>query len=80
MMFPLVARAFGIIASIVGIVMVKMDKEEKMDPMQALNRGYYVAAVLAMAAFGGCHLLALEQPGQAQCLVDTSSSAASSAS
>ncbi|MFB3901950.1 MAG: sodium-translocating pyrophosphatase [Acidobacteriota bacterium] len=53
MMFPLVARAFGIIASIVGIVSVKMDKEERMDPMQALNRGYYVAVVLAMVAFGG---------------------------
>jgi len=52
MMFPLVARAFGIIASIVGIMAVKMDKEEKMDPMQALNRGYYIAVVLAMAAFG----------------------------
>ena len=53
MMFPLVARAFGIIASIVGIVFVHMDKEEKMDPMTALNRGYYVAVILAMAAFGG---------------------------
>jgi K(+)-stimulated pyrophosphate-energized sodium pump len=52
MMFPLVARAFGIIACIVGIVSVKMDREEKMDPMQALNRGYYVAVVLAMIAFG----------------------------
>jgi len=53
MMFPLVARAFGIIASIVGILRVRMDREEKMDPMTALNRGYYVAVVLAMAAFGG---------------------------
>jgi H(+)-translocating pyrophosphatase len=52
MMFPLVARAFGIIACIIGIVSVKMDKEERMDPMQALNRGYYVAVVLAMLAFG----------------------------
>ncbi|MCX6828714.1 MAG: sodium-translocating pyrophosphatase [candidate division Zixibacteria bacterium] len=52
MMFPLMARAFGIIASIIGIMSVRMDKEEKMDPMQALNRGYYVAVVLAMAAFG----------------------------
>jgi len=51
-MFPLVARAFGIIASIIGIMMVRLDKEEKMDPMQALNRGYYVAVVLAMVAFG----------------------------
>ena len=53
MMFPLVARAFGIIASIFGILYVHMDKDEKMDPMTALNRGYYVAVVLAMAAFGG---------------------------
>ncbi|HUT55901.1 MAG TPA: sodium-translocating pyrophosphatase [bacterium] len=52
MMFPLVARAFGIIACVVGIYYVHMDKEEKMDPMQALNRGYYVAVVLAMIAFG----------------------------
>ncbi len=53
MMFPLVARALGILASVIGILSVKMDKEEKMDPMQALNRGYYVAVVLAMIAFGG---------------------------
>ncbi|MBI4914556.1 MAG: sodium/proton-translocating pyrophosphatase, partial [Acidobacteria bacterium] len=53
MMFPLIARAFGIVASVVGILWVKRDKEEKIDPMDALNRGYYVAVVLAMAAFGG---------------------------
>jgi K(+)-stimulated pyrophosphate-energized sodium pump len=52
MMFPLVARAFGIIASIIGIMTVKMDREEKMDPMAALNRGYYIAVVLSMIAFG----------------------------
>jgi len=52
MLFPLVARAFGIIASIVGIVLVKMDKEEKIDPMQAMNRGYSFAVILSMAAFG----------------------------
>ena len=62
MMFPLVARAFGIIASIVGIMMVRMDKEEKMDPMQALNRGYYFAVVLAMAAFGGASYWLLNSP------------------
>jgi len=63
MMFPLIARAFGIIASIIGILMVKMDKEEKMDPMQALNRGYYIAVVLAMIAFGGCTWWLLSSPG-----------------
>ena len=51
MLFPLVARAFGILASIVGVLFVKM-KDEAEDPMKALNRGYYVAALLALVGFG----------------------------
>lgn len=50
MMFPLIARAFGIIASIIGIISVKVKGNE--DPMNALNRGYYLAVVLAMIGFG----------------------------
>jgi H(+)-translocating pyrophosphatase len=53
MMFPLIARAFGILASIVGIVWVHMDRDESMDPMTALNRGYYVSVALAMVGFAG---------------------------
>ena len=49
LLFPLVARAFGILASIVGILSVKANDRE--DPMKALNRGYGVSAVLAMAGF-----------------------------
>jgi K(+)-stimulated pyrophosphate-energized sodium pump len=49
MLFPLVARAFGLIASIVGILVVRTREDQ--DPMQALNRGYYVAAALAIAGF-----------------------------
>jgi len=48
-LFPLVARAFGIIASIIGVMSVKTD--EKKDPLQALNRGYFITAVLAMVGF-----------------------------
>ncbi|MBI1859429.1 MAG: sodium-translocating pyrophosphatase [Deltaproteobacteria bacterium] len=48
--FPLVARAFGIIASIIGIFMVRM-KNENEDPMSALNRGYNITSVLAMIGF-----------------------------
>ena len=48
-LFPLVARAFGLIASIIGVVIVKT--EEKGDPMAALNRGYYVTSALAIAGF-----------------------------
>ena len=49
LMFPLVARAFGIIACAIGILTVKTNEKE--DPMNALNRGYYLAAGLAMVGF-----------------------------
>ncbi|HEY7112129.1 MAG TPA: sodium-translocating pyrophosphatase, partial [Thermoanaerobaculia bacterium] len=49
MLFPLVARAFGLLASIVGIFLVRT--REDADPMRALNRGYYVAASLAIVGF-----------------------------
>jgi len=49
MLFPLVARAFGLLASIIGIFFVHT--REDRDPMQALNRGYYLAATLAIAGF-----------------------------
>src|SRR5205807_2433738 len=48
-LFPLVARAFGIIASIIGIMTVRAKENE--DPMHALNRGYFITAVIAMAGF-----------------------------
>ncbi len=48
-LFPLVARAFGIIASIVGILSVRAKDDE--DPMQSLNRGYYVTSVIAIIGF-----------------------------
>jgi K(+)-stimulated pyrophosphate-energized sodium pump len=49
-LFPLVARALGLIASMVGIGMVGL-KDDKEDPMSALNRGYYVACILAIIGF-----------------------------
>jgi K(+)-stimulated pyrophosphate-energized sodium pump len=48
-LFPLVARAFGLIASIIGVMVVKT--EEKGDPMDALNRGYYVTTFFAVIGF-----------------------------
>src|SRR5437016_3593624 len=48
-LFPLVARAFGLIASIVGVLVVKT--REDRDPMQALNRGFYMTTVLALMGF-----------------------------
>ena len=48
-LFPLLARAFGLIASIIGVLIVRVKGEE--DPMKSLNRGYYVTTVLAMIGF-----------------------------
>ena len=48
-LFPLVARALGILASIFGVLIVKT--EEDADPMDGLNRGYYLASFLAMGGF-----------------------------
>ncbi len=49
LLFPLVARAFGIIASIIGIMSVRVKGDE--DPMKALNRGYFLTASIAMIGF-----------------------------
>src|SRR5438874_7243650 len=48
-LFPLMARAFGLIASIAGILIVRTDEDK--DPMSALNRGYAVTTALAIAGF-----------------------------
>ena len=49
-LFPLVARSFGLLASMVGILMVKGKEHE--DPMKALNRGYHITSILAALLFG----------------------------
>src|SRR5712664_547499 len=48
-LFPLVARAFGLIASIIGVLVVKT--REDRDPMEALNRGFYVTTLFALIGF-----------------------------
>src|SRR2546427_680084 len=48
--FPLVARSFGLVASIVGVFVVRAREDEA--PMRALNRGYLVTSVLAAILFG----------------------------
>jgi len=56
-LFPLVVSALCIIASIVGVMIVRT-KDNSKNPMEALNMGYYVTAVLAALLFGGaCYFL-----------------------
>ncbi|HEY7490956.1 MAG TPA: sodium-translocating pyrophosphatase [Candidatus Tectomicrobia bacterium] len=59
-LFPLVVRAFGVLASIAGVMVVRTDEEG--DPMQALNKGYYLTTALAAVGFFlGC-LWLLQSP------------------
>lgn len=44
-LFPLVARAFGILASIVGIFLVKV-KNDNDDPMKALKGGFVITSLI----------------------------------
>ncbi len=46
-LFPLVVRAFGLLASMAGILSVSPREGE--NPMRALNRGFYVAVGLSIA-------------------------------
>jgi len=57
-LFPLVARAFGLIASIVGVFVVSTREEEA--PMRALNRGYGVTTIIAALFFGLAAFLLLQ--------------------
>jgi K(+)-stimulated pyrophosphate-energized sodium pump len=61
-LFPLLARAFGLIATIVGVFAVRIREDE--DPMSGLNRGYLVTTILAMIGFAvAVHLLLQPVPG-----------------
>ena len=45
--FPLIVRAFGLLATIVAIFFVRGSETE--DPMNMLNRGYWVTTILSVA-------------------------------
>ncbi|OGS42326.1 MAG: sodium-translocating pyrophosphatase [Euryarchaeota archaeon RBG_16_62_10] len=48
--FPLVARSFGIFASLAGVLAVRLNREDK-DPMSGINMGYYITCALAAVFF-----------------------------
>ena len=56
-LFPLLARAFGLIATVIGVYTVKVSEDE--DPMNGLNRGYLVTTILAMIGFAAAVYLLL---------------------
>jgi len=48
-LFPLIVLAINLIASIVGVFVVSTTEDK--DPMDALNKGFYVTSALALAGF-----------------------------
>ncbi len=50
-LFPLIVHAINLVASVVGVTVVKTRETE--DPMHALNRGFYVTSGLALLGFAG---------------------------
>ncbi len=49
--YPLLIRAIGVIASIIGIYAVKGTDDMGMNPMQPINFGFWVSAILATIGF-----------------------------
>ncbi len=45
-LFPLIVRAFGLVASVVGVMLAR--GADPKNPMNALNKGYYVITVLSI--------------------------------
>jgi K(+)-stimulated pyrophosphate-energized sodium pump len=62
-LFPLIVHAINLVASIIGVTVVKTNDTE--DPMSALNRGFYVTSALALAGFAGAVYYMLNGPGVA---------------
>lgn len=52
-MFALMARGAGIVASIIGIYMVKGSDDLNSDPLMAIRKGFWVSAGIAVALTGG---------------------------
>ena len=51
-MYPLLVRAVGVIASILGVLMVRGRDDREMDPMAPINIGFWSSAILATIGFG----------------------------
>jgi len=50
--FPLLVRTAGVFASILGIWSVRGRDDERMNPMQPINVGFWLSAIVAAVAFG----------------------------
>ncbi|HET6566480.1 MAG TPA: sodium-translocating pyrophosphatase [Rhodothermales bacterium] len=51
-MYPLIVRAVGVVASIIGVLAVRGEDRSDLDPMQPINRGFWTSAFAAVVLFG----------------------------
>ncbi len=57
-LFALMARGVGIVASFVGIILVKGSDDIDSDPLKAIRKGFYASAAIALVAtFGLAYLM-----------------------
>jgi K(+)-stimulated pyrophosphate-energized sodium pump len=59
--FPLVLRGIGVIASVIGNFFVSTD-ENKRNAMAAMNRGFYIAAAIAVVASAAASFVFMVDP------------------
>jgi K(+)-stimulated pyrophosphate-energized sodium pump len=60
--YPLLVRAVGVFASIIGTWVVRGKDDANMNPMRPINVGFYTSAILAVIGFGIVCLLYLNNP------------------
>jgi K(+)-stimulated pyrophosphate-energized sodium pump len=59
--FPLLVRAIGVFASIIGTWVVR-GRDEDRDPMRPINAGFYAAAIASVIGFGLVNVFYLRDP------------------
>jgi K(+)-stimulated pyrophosphate-energized sodium pump len=51
-MYPMIVRAVGVVASIIGVVAVRGQEKADFNPMKPINNGFWVSSVVATLMFG----------------------------
>ena len=59
--FPLILRGIGVIASVIGNTIVRTD-EQRRNAMAAMNRGFYLAAVVSVLGFAAVTMFYMIDP------------------
>jgi K(+)-stimulated pyrophosphate-energized sodium pump len=60
--FPLLVRAIGVFASMIGTWVVRGRDEERSDPLRPINVGFWTAAIVSVIGFGLVNVFYLRDP------------------